>query len=148
MSYNPLTTGRQGNTSARQTITNYQNGSGSTIAQGAPVSTNGSGQLVLTDVSSQASVQAFVGYANTSIPNTAFGPVISNGRLENISTAFSIGDAIYIGLGGTLINVKPDYGVAGFAAGDFVVFVGCLVKNEFNPSFTDLQLFTQTICKL
>ena len=148
MSYNPLNVGRQGKGSARQTITNYQNGFGSTIAQGTPVSTNGSGQIIPTDVASQSSVQAMVGYANVAIPNLAFGPVISNGRLENIVTAFSIGDAIYIGLGGTLINVKPDYGVAGFASGDHVVFVGCLVKNEFNPSFTDLQLFTQTICKL
>jgi hypothetical protein len=148
MSYNPLFNGSTFNGSSRQLITNYQNGTGIAIPQGTPVSTNSIGQIVPTDVTSQASVQAIVGYANVRIPSGAYGGVISSGRLENISTSFAIGDAVYIGLGGTLINTKPDYGVSGFAAGDWIVFVGVLTKNEFNPTLTDLQLFTQTIAQL
>ena len=126
--------------------TGYVNGSGSTIAQGAPVSVNGSGQIVLTDVTSTTSVQAFVGYATASIAPSASGSVTSNGRLQNLSGyAFSTGDAIYIGIGGILQNTKPDYGVTGFTAGDTVVFCGVVVNNVLNPAHQDLQLLTQVI---
>jgi hypothetical protein len=148
MSYSPLYFAPQGGGTSIATVTNYTNATISMIAQGTPVSTNTFGLVAPTDVTSQTSVQALVGYAQVRMPASSSGPVISNGRLENIMTSFAVGDAIYIGLGGTLINQKPDVGVAGFVEGDFVVFVGVLVQNQTNPSLTDIQLFTQTIGEL
>lgn len=148
MSYNPLYVGQQSKTSSRQVVTNYTNGTGTAIAQGSPCSTNTFGQIVPTDVTDQTSVQAFVGYAQFRIPATASGPVISSGRLENIVTSFAVGDAIYMGISTPLINTKPADGLYGFTVDDFVIFVGVLVQNEFNPSLTDIQLFTQNIGEL
>ncbi len=124
----------------------YQNGSGSTIVQGAPVSVNGSGQIVLTDVTSIASVQAFIGLANANIAPSAYGQVISSGRLLNLSGySFAVGNAIYVGIGGIIQNTKPNYGVTGFAAGDAVISVGVIVKNTSNPSNQDLQIMPQIV---
>lgn len=148
MSFNPLYVGAQSKSSSRQVVTNYTNATAFAIPQGTPVSTNTSGMISPTDVTNETSVNQFVGHAQFRISASSLGPVISGGRLENIVTAFAVGDPIYIGHGGTLINQKPDVGIAGFMAGDWVMFVGVLVKNEFNPSLTDIQLCSQIIGEL
>jgi hypothetical protein len=146
MSYNPLFAGSTFNGNSAGIGSLYENGTGSTIIQGAPVSVNGSGQLVLTDVTSSASVQAFVGFAGTAIAPSAFGQVVSNGRLQNLTGySFSVGNAIYIGIGGIIQNTQPNYGVTGFAAGDTVVFCGVIVNNTTNPSNQDLMILTQVV---
>jgi len=148
MSYNPNFTGASA-VASRQLQTGYVNGTGSTIAICVPVSTNTSGQIVLTDVSNEALSLGFVGLTNIAIPSAANGGVINGGRLQNVTTGFAVGDAIYVGsTPGTLTNVKPNAGSNGFVALDFVIFVGVLVKNEFNPSQTDIQLFTQIVGQL
>lgn len=104
-----------------------------------------------TDVTSQASVQAFVGYAYTRISNASLGAVISGGRLQNLQGfAFSIGQPIYISVLGTYLqNTSPVDGsgdaVSPFVAGDYIVFAGVIVENETNPSLQDLQILTQVI---
>jgi len=148
MSYNPIFTGRQSTGSSVSLITNYYNNTGLAIPQGAPCSTQNDGSIGLTDVTSQASVQAFVGYANVRIPTATLGPIISTGRLENLSGySFSIGDAIYMSVGGSLQNIKPvdinGNPVAPFTSGDSMVFCGVIVKGENNPLNQDLQIFTQ-----
>ena len=144
-SFNPQSTG-----SSRQLITNYYNNTGSTIVQGTPLSVTGTANYVTpTDVTSQDSVQAFVGYAYTRISNASLGAVISGGRLQNLQGfGFSIGDAIYMSvLGIYLQNVKPvdnnGNPVAPFVSGDMMVFAGVIVQNESNPSLQDLQILTQ-----
>lgn len=144
MAYTPTLFGSTATVSASSS--QYQNGSGSTLAQGTPVSVNGSGQIIPTNVTSQSSVEAFVGYVSTSIAISAVGTVISNGRLQNLTGySFTIGQAIYIGIGGILQNTQPTYGVTGFNTGDSVVFCGVVVKNTTNPSNQDLQILTQVI---
>ena len=133
---------------SRNTITSYQNASGSTLSKAIPVSVNTSGQLVNIDVSVEISVQAIVGLTAESIPNSAIGKIIDNGRLEDISTPYAIGDAIYVSKTGTLTNVKPEIGVGGFLSGDFVIFIGVIVKNEFNPIQRDLKLMISVIGQL
>ena len=104
-----------------------------------------------TDVTDQTSVQSFVGYAYTRIANASLGPVISGGRLQNLTGySFSIGDAIYMSVLGTYLqNVKPvdssGNPVAPFVSGDIMVFCGCIVQNETNPSLQDLQILTQVL---
>lgn len=153
MGFNPLYVGSQSQGSSRQLLTNYLNSTGIAIPQGSPCSTLSDGSIALTDVTSQTSVQSFVGYAWARIPDATMGPVVSGGRLENLTGySFSIGDAIYVSVGGSLQNTKPvdnsGNPVAPFTSGDFMVFCGVIVKNEDNPSNQDLQVLTQNLGEL
>lgn len=151
MSYNPLYVGSQALGSSVALVTNYFNNSGIAFPQGSPLSATGTSNFVaLTDVTSQASVQAFVGYAQFRIPNASLGPVISGGRLENLSGySFSIGNPIYFSVGGSLQNTSPvdsnGNPISPFVSGNYLVFAGCIVQNELNPSLQDLQILTQVI---
>lgn len=140
MSYSPNFRGNQGKGSSRQLSTNFQNASGGTLIQATPVSVNTSGQLIAMDVSSEAIVSAIVGVCGIDIPNSATGAVVDCGRLENVVLGFSVGDPIWVSKAGFLTNVKPNIGVGGFLAGDFVIFIGVIVKNEFNALQKDIQL--------
>lgn len=149
MGYNPSATGTAFKGSARSAASNYQNGTGSTMPIATPVAVNGSSQLILVDVSSEASVLAMVGYTAIAIPSAAIGSVASNGRLENVTTGFAVGSPLWVGnTPGSLTNVQPDLTVSGWATGDFVIFVGIVVQNEFNPANQDIQLSTQIIGQL
>jgi hypothetical protein len=146
MSYSPVSYNPQGTGSSTAVVTTYTNASASVaIPQGMAVATNSSGLVVPVDVTSQASVQSMVGYANVRIPTSTAGPVISNGRLQNITTSFTVGNPLWVGVDGNPTNIAPSVGVNGFVSGDFVVFMGVLVENELNPSETDIALFTQVV---
>lgn len=141
MSYSPFFLNQNSRGSTRSLTANFQNGSGSTLVMAVPVSVNASSQLVPLNVSSEASTQAIVGLTSISIPNAATGSVVDSGRLENITTSFAVGDAVYAGKLNPLTNSKPNIGDSeGFTTGDFVVFIGVIVKNEFNPILFDLKL--------
>lgn len=133
---------------SRKTQTNFQNASGSTLVKSTPVAINTSSQLVFMDVSDEALVSAFVGLTSMDIPNSAIGSIIDNGRLENITTPYAVGDSLYVSKIGGLTNVKPDIGFDGFVAGDFVIFVGVVVKNEFNALLKDIKLFINIVGQL
>lgn len=146
MSYSPNFVNNTANvsvTSSRKVASNYTNGSGGTLPKGSPVSTLSSGLVTTIDVSSQASVDAFVGLFNQSTPNTASGQVIDSGRLEDITTSFLVGDPIYVSKTGILSNVIPSAGVGGFVSGDFVVFLGVIVINEFDNLKKDLKILIE-----
>lgn len=149
MSFSPYWLNKNSTGASRATQGGFQNGSGSTLFMGVPVSVNTSSHILPLDVTSEASVQALVGLTGISIPNAATGSVVDNGRLENITTSFAVGDAVYAGKSIPLTNVKPDVGNGdGFAVGDFVVFIGVVVKNEFNPLLLDLKLMISVIGQL
>lgn len=148
MAFSPFFLNQNSRGSSRATVANFQNGSGFTLAQAVPVSVNTSSQIVPLDVTSEVSVQALVGLTSISIPNAATGSVIDNGRLENITTTFAVGDAVYAGKDTPLTNVKPDLTVGDWAVGDFVIFLGVVVKNEFNPSQMDIKLMISLIGQL
>jgi hypothetical protein len=116
-----------------------------------PVAANTFGQAVLVDVSDETTVESMIGLTSASIPSAANGQVISDGRLENIplGLGFAVGDTVWVGTTpGSLTNVKPDITAPGWVAGYFVIFVGVVVQNEFNPSNQDLQLCRQLIGQL
>lgn len=148
MGYNPNFRGNTANASARQTTTGYVNASGGVIAQCSPVSINGSGQILLVDPSSESSVDAMVGLASVNIPNGANGPVTDCGRLENANISFPVGSPLYVSLSGFLQTDKPDIGIDGFSSGDFVIFVGVVVENEFNPANKDIKLMLTLVGQL
>lgn len=148
MTYSPFFINKQGSGSSRAVTTNFQNGSGGTLAMGSPVAINTSGQLIVPNVSTEAHIQAMVGLTGISIPNAATGAVVQSGRLEEVTTSFAIGDSFYLSKTGGLTNVKPDIGVGGFVAGDFVVFLGVVVKNEFNAILKDFKIMMSVIGQL
>jgi hypothetical protein len=146
MSFSPVSFNPQGTGSSRQVITNYTNASAiNALAQGQACSVNSSGLLVPLDVSSEASWQAFVGYANARIPTSSLGPVIANGRLQNFTTSYTAGTALYIDTNGMPTSTIPSVGVNGFQAGDMVIFMGVIVPNETTPSEFDIAIFTQLV---
>jgi len=151
MSYSPFFFNQSatGNVSgSRGTTTNFQNGTGSTLAKATLVAVNASSQLIPVSVSDEATVLKIVGCTGMSIPDAAIGSVVDNGRLENITTPFPIGTALYLDTDGSFTNLKPDYGVSGFVVGDFIIFVGVVVQNEFNISLKDIKLMISVIGQL
>lgn len=148
MTYSPNFRGSMSKGSSRQLQTGYQNGGAGTLLQASPVSTNPAGQIIQTDVSNENSILRFVGLAATDIPGTANGTVIDAGRLEAVTVSFSVGDALWLSKTGFLTNVKPDIGVGGFVVGDFVIFVGVVVQNEFDNIKKDIKLAIEKIGEL
>lgn len=148
VTYSPNFRGSAARAASRQLQTNFQNGTVSTLAQNTVVSANASGQAIPLIPSDENLVKSLLGITGISIPSAASGAVINGGRLEEISGSFALNDPIYVALDGSLTNVKPDYGVGGFDVGDFVIFVGIVVKNEFNVSLKDIQLFLSVVGQL
>lgn len=151
MSYSPqfsntLATGQA--TSSRKIARNYTNGSGSTLSRGTPVSTLTSGLVTSLNVSIQDSMDKFVGIYDQDTPNAASGRVIDSGLLENFTTSFAIGDPVYVGKTGNLTNIVPSIGVGGFVSGDFVIFIGIIVQNEFNNLQKDLKILIEKVGSL
>lgn len=148
MGYNPTATGTSFQGSSRSVSTNFVNATGGSLPKGSVVSTNVNGQIVLIDITNQDSVSRFMGITSIDLPAAATGGVVAIGRVEKVTTSFAIGDALYVNTDGTLINVKPDYGVGNFAEGYFVIFIGVVIKNEFDASLKDFQVNPSVIGQL
>lgn len=147
MTYSPLFYSTfEGN--SKGISSSFTNGTLSTIDKATAVSLNASGNMVLTSVSTESSVLAILGLTTTSVASAASTPVISHGLLEDITTSFAVGDAIYLNYDGTLTNVKPDLTAPGFSAGYFCVFVGVITKNQYNPVKKDIKLMISVIGQL
>jgi hypothetical protein len=124
-----------------------QNGSGSTIAAGVPVSKKSDGTIVPAD-SDAASGQVFVGITNASIANGATGDVTIIG--PNIAGAitslgFAVGSDVFIGEAGGFVD-----DVSGFAGdNDSVIRVGIADCSAGSASATanDIILFTEVMIR-
>lgn len=117
---------------------NLRNDSGSTIPKLTPVCLNTSGKLKLIDVAVQNDALKFVGITENDIPNASFGNIVTNGKIENITTSFDFGDYVYVSKAGGLTNILPSEGVDGFVSEDYVLRVGVISQNETNPLNKDL----------
>jgi len=118
----------------------FQNGAGVTILKATPVRKTPTGYIDFIDVSIESEVLALIGVTSSSILPTNIGPVITHGRIENVTISAIFGDAIYLGKDGFLTNIKPEVGISGFVAGDFVVRIATVARNENNPLQKDLVL--------
>lgn len=114
------------------------NNSGVSINKGVPVRINAAGELDFINVSVEAQALSVAGIAGQTIPNSTSGTFLSSGKVEDITTTANFGDTMYISKTGELTNTKPSVGIDGFIAGDFVVSVGVIAKNEGNPLLKDL----------
>jgi hypothetical protein len=146
MSYSPKFVGNSANvsvTSSRKVSRNYVNGNVGTLARGTPVGTMTSGLVTIIDVSSQTSVNGFVGLFNIDAPSAASVEVLDSGLLENFTTSFAINDPVYVSKAGGLTNIIPIRGSNGFVAGDYVLFLGTIVQNEFDNTKKDIKILIQ-----
>ena len=145
MSYNPTAQGTKFQGSSRSIATGYQNGSVASFGVATPVSVNSAGQITALNVTSEASVDSFVGLTQFAIPSAASGQVVSQGRLENAQTIFSVGTPLWINYDGTLTNIQPDASIAGWATGSWCIYIGIVVQNEFNSSLQDILVHWEII---
>lgn len=148
MTYSPSFFNANSTGNSQGVSVSFINGTLSTIDKASAVSLNTSGNMVPVDISSESSILALLGLTTTSVASAASTPVISHGLLEDITTSFAVGDAIYLNYDGTLTNVKPDLTAPGFSAGYFCVFVGVITKNQYNPVKKDIKLMISVIGQL
>lgn len=129
---------QQASTATYATSTSIVNASGSTISALTPVRVNSLGQMQTIDVAVDTSALSIVGLTGADVINGASGSVITQGRLLDVTTSFAVGDYAYVSKTGTLTNVLPTIGVNGFLAGDFVIRVGVIAKNELDGNKKDI----------
>ena len=113
---------------------------GITINRGTPVRMNSSGDVDFIDPAIEIQVLAIAGIANDDIANGQEGIIVTSGKVCDLTVAFAHGDSIWLSKTGGLTDIKPSEGVGGFVAGDFVIMLGVIAKNEDNPSLKDLIL--------
>jgi len=97
-------------------------------------------------IESQASGAA--GVVSQNILDGASGPVITSGKVSDITTSAAFGDLMYIDKTGILTNIKPSIGVNSFVSGDFVVSIGVIAKNADNPINKDLVIMVDIVGQL
>lgn len=124
------------------------NNSGSAITNLQPVSVDASGDIKGTDVSIENDAIKFLGIASENISNGQSGYVVISGRITNISTSLSVGSYVYVSKTGGLTDILPSEGFHGFLAGDYVLRVGVIARNQDNPANKDIVLSPALIGQL
>lgn len=124
------------------------NASGGSLNKTDPVRLDASGTIQKIDPSIEAQALACIGVAKNSVANGSSTPIVSQGRLEDVTTAGTFGDPLYVSKTGGLTNIKPSIGVGGFVEGDFVIFVGIVAKNQTNPLLKDLMVNVRVVGQL
>jgi len=124
------------------------NGSGGPISALTPVTLNSDGDFKSIDVSVELDALRTVGVTSESVLNATEGPVVGFGRMANVITSFVHGDVLYVSKTGTLTTTLPDIGVGGFEAGDFVIKIGKISKNQTNPVNKDLIVQVELVGQL
>ena len=127
---------------------NYDNSTGSGINALTAVSTDSSGNLKVCNPGVEADVLAYKGITVNAIPDASSGDVAKMGLVENITTAFALQADLYVAKDGSLTDSPPAIGVNGFVAGDFVIYVGHISRNEITPANKDLELKFQIMGQL
>lgn len=145
MTYNPAARGIPA--ISRSSARTASNNTGNTVTKATPVRLSNTGLMPI-DVSDEGSANSIAGLTRADIDNLGSGEVVSSGILENISTTASIGDIMYVSKLGDLTNVKPSIDVDDFEAGDWVIRVGAIAKNNENPLLKDILVNIQIVGEL
>jgi Avian adenovirus fibre, N-terminal len=125
-----------------------ENNSGSTIPAFTPVRADSNGDMDVIDVSVEIESLAIVGITKTSVPDAAIGSMVTSGKLENVTGSFTFGNVLYVSKTGGLTATPPSIGVDGFLAGDWIIKLGVVTKNQSNPLDMDLICQIQVIGQL
>lgn len=124
------------------------NNSGSAITNLQPVSVDANGDIKGTNVTSENDAVKFLGLASENIADGQAGNIVTSGRISNISTSLGLGSYVYVSKTGGLTDVLPSEGVDGFLAGDYVLRVGVIARNQDNPLNKDILLSPALIGQL
>lgn len=124
------------------------NNSGATILKAAPVRSSAGEATNSIDLSIESHATSIVGVASGDIIDGASGGVVTSGRVTDITTTAGLDDLLWVSKSGTLTNTPPEIGVGGFVAGDFVVMIGVVVKNETDAGKKDLIVHRQIVGQL
>jgi hypothetical protein len=124
------------------------NSSGGSLNKTDPVRLDASGNIQKIDPSIEVQALACIGVAKDSVASLSLTPIVTQGRLENVTVPGTFGDPLYVSKAGGLTNIKPSIGVGGFVEGDFVIFIGIIVKNQTNPLLTDLMVNVRVVGQL
>lgn len=130
------------------TQTSLVNNSGSAIAALTPVRVNATGNMELIDVSDESSALTVVGITTQSVSNNVSGTIVTQGRIADISTAFAVGDYVYVSKTGDLTNILPEAGSNGFIVGDYIIRIGVVAKNEADSNKKDMFIGMSIIGQL
>lgn len=141
-----LTGGGGGSGEALETSMN--NGSGATLTALTPVRGDTSGKANTVDVATEAQAFAIVGITKASISNGSDGTIVIGGRLKNITTSAVFGDKLFVSKTGGVTATKPDIGSGGFVAGDFVIEMGVIVRNNTVITNKDLDVNIRVVGQL
>jgi hypothetical protein len=132
---------------AVQTVT-MTNETGGPLPAFMPIRSTSGGTMGEIDVSVEAQAIAIVGLTTVAVANNTDGAIVSSGRVYNITGAWNFGDVLYVSKLAGLTNIKPSIGVNGFVAGDFVIKVGVIVRNETVLTNKDLIMMIQVVGEL
>jgi hypothetical protein len=140
MTYSPAWRGNTATGTILGIESSLRNGTALTISKYSPVAINGSGDIQKSDATNEALSFSSIGILKADCSASAVGDIVTSGRIIDVDMpTFSFGDAIYIGsTPGTLTNIKPTDGIDGFIAGNYVVRIGMILKNETDPLKKDL----------
>ena len=118
----------------------YTNDSGIFMPKSTPIKIKLNGGIDFINVSIENDAFALGGVTSSDSDNGSSVNVVTAGRIEDITTTFSFGDAVYISKSGNLTNIKPSVDIGGFVSGDYIVRIGTIAKNTANPLLKDLIL--------
>lgn len=139
MGYTPITyIIDQANANTQSTQSTMVNGSGSTLGALTPVRVDTNGEMQLIDVALDTSALSVVGITGESISDNVSGLLITQGRILDITTSFAVGDYVYVSKIGALTNILPEAGSNGFVAGDYIIRIGVVAKNELDSNKKDM----------
>lgn len=124
------------------------NSSGGSINRTDAARLDSSGNAQKVDPAVEAQALSCLGVFKDSVPNGSLVGIVTQGRLENVTVSGTFGDAMYVSKTGALTHIKPSIGVNGFVAGDFVIFIGLVTKNQSNPLLTDLMVNIRVVGQL
>jgi hypothetical protein len=140
-----LSSGGAGGASVEMSMVNN---SGSSINARTPVRVNATGGVSPVDPSIEDEAFAIVGITKAFASNGSSVDIVTSGRLENIVTSATFDDRVYLSSTGGITEVKPDLGVGGFVAGDFVISLGVIAENQTTPGNRDLIINVELIGQL
>lgn len=125
-----------------------ENTEGSPISDLTPVCTSATGGFKLVDVSSETDALNIVGITKEPILNATVGAVVGFGRMLDVSLPFPLNSSLWVAKDGTITDLVPNTDENGFVAGDFVIRVGKIVKNQTDPLKKDIIINMQLIGQL
>lgn len=130
-----------------QTLSTFNNNSGSTITKGTPVTVDLAGDLKVVDINSVNDSIAVIGVAKDDILDGEGGEVITSGRIIDapLPASASYKDVVYVSPSGALIAASslvngsyPQINNDGYILGHHIISMGVVVKNASDPLKKDI----------